>query len=191
MTDSRDGRGANGERGSGSARLGHRVPGRKTRPAYSRRRRVWYGYGKQASDEKSRFGLLLHDAPYLFTEVSVLGLPALGYVFVVDFAGDVGITGTTFVVWLTMTALATAIHTGLVRPLATGTLGWVSISPTLVALRLVYYNLVLVVAAYGSVALAALVGYPSASLGIAAAVGAAAMLAFPRIGESVARRRAR
>jgi hypothetical protein len=111
-------------------------------------------------------------------------------VFVVDFAGEVGITGTTFVAWMTMTAVATAIHTGSVRPLATRMRGWVSISPVLVGLRVVYYNLVLLVAVFGSTTLAALTGYPFVAVGFAAVVGAVAMLAFPRLAESVARRRA-
>jgi hypothetical protein len=190
MADSTNGPGTGREGGPGGSRRGDRVPGRKTRPAYSRQRRVWYGYGKQASDEKSRFGLFLHDVPYVFTEVFVIGFPALLYVFVVDQTGAVGITGPTFVAWMTMTAVGTAIHMGLVPPLATDTRGWVSISPSLVGLRLVYYNLVLLGAAYGGVALAAVVSSPSGALWTAAAVGTVAMLAFPRLGESVARRRA-
>ncbi|MFC6904256.1 hypothetical protein [Halalkalicoccus tibetensis] len=90
-----------------------------------------------------------------------------------------------------MTLVATAIHTGLVRPLVTDTLGWVSITPALVGLRLVYYNLTLLAASYGSVALAALVGYPPAAFASAVGVSGLAMLAFPRLAETVARQRAR
>lgn len=166
-----------------------RIPGRKTRPAYSRRRRTWFGVGQTGSAEKTVFGRFLHDIPYVFLEVFGLSLPASYYILSTVLDGGYGITGTAFVTVITMTIVATMIYTGLIRPLATDTLGWVSITPALVGVRLVYYNLALLVAAYGGVALATLVAYPPISLGVAVVVGGVAMLAFPRIAEGVARRR--
>ncbi|MFC7008460.1 hypothetical protein [Halalkalicoccus salilacus] len=173
------------------ARRNNSVPGRKTRPAYSRRRRIWFGWGQTGSAEKTVFGLFLHDVPYVFLEVFGLSLPASYYILNTVFDGGFGATGAAFVAWVTMTIVATLIHMGLIRPLATETLGWVSITPFLVGVRLVYYNLVLLVAAYASVALATLVAYPPISLVIAALVGCVAMMAFPRLAEAVARRRTR
>ena len=167
------------------------APGRKTAPAYTRRRRIWYGMGKTGSDEKSAFGRFLHDVPYVYAEISVVSLPALWYVLLTVRNGGFGVMGSALVVWTAMTLVATVIHMGSIRPLATGTLGWVSLSPSLVGLRLVYYNLAVLVGSYGSVALAALIGYPPLSLGTAAVVGILSMITFPRLAETVARRRAR
>lgn len=169
----------------------YRVPGRKTRPAYTARRRSWYGWGQTGSGDKSAFGQFLHDMPYIFAEISVLSLPVLVWIAATVQDGGFGVSGSAFVGWATMTVVATALHMGLVRPLATDTLGWVSITPSLVGLRVVYYNLAFLLTAYGSVALAALVGYPPVSLALAVAVATLTMLSFPRIAEIIARRRAR
>lgn len=168
-----------------------RVPGRKTRPAYASSRRSWYGWGSTGSGEKSAFGQFLHDAPYVFAEIAVLALPTLVWISATVVDGGFGVSGSAFAAWATMTLVVTAIHTGLVRPLATDTLGWVSITPPLVGLRFAYYNLALLAASYGSVALAALVGYSPAAFPSAVGVSALAMLAFPRLAETVARRRLR
>jgi hypothetical protein len=78
--------------------------------------------------------------------------------------GGFGVSASALIGWTTMTVVATALHMGLVRPLATDMLGWVSITSSLVGLWLVYYNLAFLLTAYGSVALAALIGYPLASI---------------------------
>ena len=171
------------------ARRSDRALGRKTRPAYSRQRRTWFGWGQTGSAEKSIFEQFLHDIPYVFLEVFGLSLPASYYILSTVLDGGYGITGTAFVAVLTMTIVATVIHIGLIRPLATETLGWVSITPALVGVRLVYYNLALLLVAYGGVALATLVAYPPISLGVAVVVGGVAMLAFPRFAEAVVRQR--
>lgn len=147
--------------------------------------------GKTGSDEKSAFGRFLHDVPYVYAEISVVSLPVLCYISLTVLNGGYGVTGLALVTWTTMTVAATMVHMGSIRPLATGTLGWVSLSPSLVGLRLVYYNLAVLVGSYGSVALAGLIGYPPLSLGTAAVVGVLSMMAFPRLAETVARRRAR
>lgn len=151
---------------------------------------MWFGWGRTGSVEKNVYGRFLHDLPYVFLEVFGLSLPASYYVLSTVVDGGFGVTGAAFVAVLTMTIVATVIHMGLVRPLATDTLGWVSMTPSLVGVRLVYYNLVLLVAAYGSVTLATLMAYPPASLVVAAVVGCVAMMAFPRLGEGIARRQA-
>lgn len=163
-------------------------PGRKTGPAYSRRRRTWYGHAETASVEKPAVRRFLHDLPYVFTEILVVSIPALYYILVNAPVTAFGVKDTAFVVWMTMVGVATLIHTGLVRPLATDTLGWVTLTPALVGLRFVYYNLTLLAAAYGSLALGALAGSPVLALGAAGVVSAGAMLALPRLAEMVARR---
>lgn len=164
------------------------VPGRDTRPAYSRERRTWYGYGTLTRTEKSGFGRFLHDATYVFGDVSTLGLPLLAYVAATDPPGGYGVTASVLVAWMTMWFVGTAVRGGWIRPLLTNTLGWVSLRPALLVTRLAYYNLTLALAGYGSVAAASGLGWPPASLVIASLVGALAALAFPRLAESLARR---
>jgi len=165
------------------------APGRKTRPAYTDRRQIWYGMGKRGSDEKGLFAQLLHDVPTLFAEVFVLGFPAIAYVFVTDFDGGAGLAGPAFVLWMTMTGVGTAIHAGLVRPPFTEFLGWVTLAPSLVVLRLLYYNLVLVGGVHASAAIGSAVGDAAVGLVAAVAIGSLAMLLFPALADAVARRR--
>lgn len=91
------------------------------------------------------------------------------------------------VAWMTMVSVVTLIHTGLIQPLATDALGWVTLTPTLIGLRFVYYNLTLLAATYGSLAFGAFVGSPLLALGAVGVVSAVPMLAFPRLAETVAR----
>ena len=158
-------------------------PGRKTRPAYTRRRRTWYGHGQTAPVEKNVFGQFLHDIQYVFAEISLVSLPVLYYFLV----SAPAMKETAFVAWMVMVIVATLIHIGSIRPLATDTLGWVTITPLLVGVRFIYYNLTLLAATYGGLALAAGVGAPVLSIGVAGVVGAASMLVFPRLAETVVR----
>ena len=56
-----------------------------------------------------------------------------------------------------------------------------SLRPSLIALRVLYYNIVLVVAVYGGLALATAVGVEIAAVGIAVIVGAVSISLFPRL----------
>ncbi|MFU8868564.1 hypothetical protein [Natronococcus sp.] len=166
-----------------------RTPGRRTRPAYTRKRQSWYGYGTIANLEKSRFGCFLHDVTSIFGEVSILGLPILLVVSVSDSTASYGVTTAAIVAWLTMVLVGALVRGGWVRPPGTETLGWLTFSPALIALRFVHYNTVLAVAAYGGVAVATVVGVPLLSVTVAVAVGVGSMLVLPAIGESIARSR--
>jgi hypothetical protein len=145
--------------------------------------------GKRGSDEKGLFAQYLHDVPTLFAEVFVLGFPAIAYVFVADFDGGAGLAGVAFVLWMTMTAVGTAVHAGTLRPPFTDVLGWVTLAPSLVVLRIVYYNLVLVGGVHASAALASAAGNATVGLIAVAAIGTLSMLVFPALADAVARRR--
>ena len=162
-------------------------PGRSIRPAYSRYRRTWYGYGRQARVEKSRFGCVLDDATYAFGDVSLAGLPVL---FGIMVTGQLDVQGATLSAWATMVLIVTVLRGGWIRPLATETRGWVSVTPSLILLRVVYYNLTLFVATYGGFVIASSMGLSMTvgSFGLAVAVGAGAMMAFPRLAERYAGR---
>lgn len=166
-----------------------KAPGRDTRPAYSRERRTWYGHGTLTRAEKSGFGRVLHDASYIFGDISVLSLPVLLIIMSVDPPDDGLLTLGALVAWMTMWAVGTTIRGGWISPLATDTLGWVSLRPALLGLRLVYYNLVIAVGAVGGLLVERTLETPyGASAMVFAFVGATvATLSFPRLAESLAR----
>ncbi|MCU4972631.1 hypothetical protein OB955_07750 [Halobacteria archaeon AArc-m2/3/4] len=164
------------------------APGRQTGPATTATRRSWYGHGTLTRVEKSPVNRYLHDVTYVFADVSIPSLPVLFVVMMTSVEAGFGAVPATMVGWATLVAVAAAIRGGWIQPLATDTPGWVAVTPSLVVLRLVYYNLLLFAVAYGSVALADLVGRPAASLGFAFAIALLATVLFPRVAESVYRR---
>ncbi len=159
--------------------------GRETAAARSNVRRVWYGYGQLGRAEKSGFGMFLHDTVRIYAEVSILSLPVLFAIMAAPAPGLLDAKATGLVAWLTMTLVGTLVRGGWVRPLATPALGWVRVSPSLLLLRLWYFNLALAVASFGGLALAGAVAPvlsgPLVALPWAACVAAVSMLAFPRV----------
>jgi hypothetical protein len=89
-----------------------RYPGRETAAAESRNRRTWYGYGKIARVEKSRFGVFLHDVTRIYGEISVLSLPALLVIFHYPKTTFVDVTAMALVAWMTMVLVGTLIRGG-------------------------------------------------------------------------------
>ena len=164
-----------------------KVPGRDTGPAYSPERRTWYGYGSLSRQEKDGFGRFLHDATYIFGDISTMALPSFFYVMAADTADSSAMTAGALVAWMTMWVVGTTIRGGWIRPFATETLGWVSLRPSLLGLRLIAYNGVILVAAAGGVAVADVVPMRYASLLFAFLVASLFTLSFPRVAESVAR----
>lgn len=160
-------------------------PGRETRPANSRQRRTSYGMGELTRKENDPLGCFLHDSAHVFADVSTLSIPVLYYVMMATEINFYGAGSATLVAWTTTTVVAALLRGGWVRPLGTDVRGWVSITPVLVGLRLVYYNLALLAAAFGGVAVASVAGVPAASFGVAVAVATATAMAFPRLAEIV------
>ncbi|NEU56531.1 hypothetical protein [Halorussus sp. MSC15.2] len=134
-------------------------------------------------DEKDGVGVFLDDVAYTFGDVSALGLPVLSVLLMADASEWFGLKAFGLVAWLTMVGGAALIRGGWVSPLATDALGWVAMTPWLVALRLVYYNATLALAAYGGRALAGRWS-PLAAAGFALVVGALSAALFPRAGDS-------
>ncbi|WP_265111829.1 hypothetical protein [Halosolutus halophilus] len=159
-------------------------PARQTEPAYSTTRRTWYGYGSLATVEKSGFGRFLHDCSTVFGDVSIPSLPVLFALVAAPGTGPYDATAAGLVAWTSMVVVGTAIRGGWIAPLATDTLGWVSITPSLLVLRVVYYNFVLAVAVFGGVAVANAAGIAPLSLVVAAVVAIGSALTFPRLAES-------
>jgi len=162
-------------------------PGRETAAARSNVRRIWYGYGQLGRAEKSGFGLFLHDVVRIYAEVSVLSLPVLFAIMGTPATGWLDAKATGLVAWLTMILAGTLIRGGWMRPFATPAPGWVRLSPSLLVLRVGYFNLALAVAAFGGLVVAgavtAVATGPAVALGWAGGVAATSMLAFPRVAD--------
>ena len=157
-------------------------PGRETAAAVSRKRRTWYGYGQIAQVEKSWFGVFLHDVARIYAEITVLSLPALFIIARYPVTTFVDVTAMGLLAWMTMVLMGTLIRIGLITPVATTSPGWVTLAPTLVVLRLGYFNLGLLVASFGGLGLATVAG-AAAGLLWAGGFGAVLMLLFPRTAE--------
>lgn len=158
-------------------------PTRQTRAATERRRWTWYGTGTTTKADKDGFGVFLDDVAYVFAETAFVGLPALYLVMRSGEPSFVGPTVSLSVAWIAMVVTGALIRGGWISPLATDVHGWVSLDSTLVALRVVYYNALMVgVAALGGTLAP---GCPILSLLCPAVVGAAAMLLFPALSDRV------
>lgn len=114
-------------------------------------------------------------------------LPILYLVLVTSGTKFFGTKSAAMIAWTMMVLVAGTIRGGWITPLGTSVPGWVSISPSLVALRLVYYNLALAVATYGGGALGTTLSLSLESVVFAAFVGAIAVGTFPRIAETFSR----
>ena len=159
-----------------------RHPGRETAAAESRNRRTWYGYGKIAQVKKNWFGVILHDLARIYAEITVLSLPALFLIAAYPVTTFVDVTAMALLAWMTMVLLGTLIRVGLLAPVGTTSPGWVTLAPTLLLLRLVYFNLGLLIASFGGFALAAVAGTTPGLLW-AGGFGGVLVLSFPRTAE--------
>ncbi|WP_123624614.1 hypothetical protein [Halorubrum sp. CSM-61] len=168
------------------------TPGRESAAARSRERRIWYGYGQLTRAEKSRFGVFLHDTTRLFAEISVFSLPVLLLVIEHPATGRFDAKATGLVAWIAAVVAATLVRGGFVRPLATPTPGWVTLSPSLLLLRIPYFNGGLALAIFGGLwversiaVLAPASGGIGVAAGLAWAAGVAtlASLSFPGIAD--------
>ena len=157
-------------------------PTRQTRAATERRRWTWHGLGTAAQTDKDGVGVFLDDVVYVFAEISFLSLPVLYAVMMGAGRAYFGVKTGVFAAWMAMVLVGTLIRGGWLTPLATDVPGWVSLKPSLVVLRLVYYNAVMGAVAYlgGTFATA---GYPFLSVVCPAVVGAGAAGLFPAVAD--------
>jgi hypothetical protein len=163
-------------------------PGRETQAADSTERRIWYGYGTLGRAEKDPLGMFLQDVVRIYAEISVLSLPVLVVVMLLPPGVWYDATATALVAWMLMTVVGTLIRGGWVQPLVTETRGWVTLSPWLLALRVVYFNLTFVLSAFGGVVIAVALDWPPAGVLWAAPVAIVSILLFPRVAEETAAR---
>lgn len=159
-------------------------PARDVAAARTRRRRSWVGHGRLVTEEKDPLGCFLHDVTRVFGDVSVPALPTLLFVLLRADRATVDLKAGAFFCWLALVVTATLVRGGWVGVPATPRRGWLSLTPSTVAVRLVAVNGALLVASYGCLAVTPLVG-PVVAAGLAAAVGVATGLVLPAVGERV------
>lgn len=155
-------------------------PGRETRAATTTYRSEFLAIGNRAGSEKDRLGALIADVGRIVGEVGATTLPVMLYL---PFA--VWRPAALFETWLaaltTVIAVATLIRNGRIASLPfTDAPGWARLLPTLIPLRLLYFNGTLLAAIYGGGAVADLTGSTAAGLALSVAVSAAATVSFPR-----------
>ncbi|QCJ46516.1 hypothetical protein [Haloprofundus sp. MHR1] len=163
-------------------------PGRTTETAESRQRWGWSGHGEGAKVEKDAVGLFLDDVAYAFADISVSALPAILAVYMLGDIRPFGARTATLVAWLTMVVVAAVIRGGWVTPLGSDVPGWVTLAPSLVLLRFLYFNAALALAGYGGAAISGELALPLESVGFAFVVGVLSAALFPRLAEDVSRR---
>jgi len=189
MSGSRDSSGREGYQTRTRAHRGGGVnpragpPGREQSVAETNYRRGWAGLGRASQVEKNAVGRFITDSYRVLGEVTVLTLPTLWYLRYAAESASVGIFNMWILASTAMALVGTLIRGGWLRPLWTDAPGWVRLLPKLVALRLGYFNLMLVVAMQGGLTVAGLTGAAAVGLLFATAVGALTALLFPRVAD--------
>jgi hypothetical protein len=158
-------------------------PSRNIRPARSRRRQSWSVHGGRTVEEKDAFGAWINDIEYAFGDVSGLSLPILAYVAYTGNPRYFGVTYAALLAWMTMVVSVGTIRGGWVVPLATDIHGWVSLKPSLILLRIFYYNIALAVAIYASTLIGLMINWPPITTLVAILIGAVAIGLFPRLAD--------
>ena len=158
----------------------HGPPGRETRAATSTYRNEFLAIGNRSGTEKDRLGALLTDFGRISGEVGLLTLPVM---LLLPFAGALA-PFAPFETWLvglaTMVAVGTLIRNGVIASLPlTDSPGWARLFPTLVLLRLLYFNGTLLAAILGGAVVVSATGSIVAGLLWSLVVGGAATLLFP------------
>lgn len=191
MSDSRDSGRSQGFQTRTRAHRGGGVnpragpPGREQHAAETNYRRGWFGWGQASQVEKNAFGVFFNDVYRVATEVVVLTLPVLWYLSFVAGTASAGIFDAWLVATAAMVLVGTLVRTGWVDPPLTTAPGWVRLFPKLVFLRLVYFNLALLVVMHGALA-ASRAADTGLVVGLVAAVGGAgSVLLFPRLTDDV------
>ncbi|MFC5134842.1 MULTISPECIES: hypothetical protein [Haloferacaceae] len=166
-------------------------PGRETRAATSNYRNEFLAIGNRGGSEKDRIGTLLADFGRIVGEVGALTLPVMLYLPFTPAREPPALFETWLVALTTMVVVATLIRNGLIAsPPLTDAPGWARLFPTLILLRLVYFNGTLLAAIHGGGAVGGVTGVTSAGLLWALVVGGTATLLFPRVVDEWMARRA-
>lgn len=156
-------------------------PGRETSAATATYRREFLGIGNRTGTEKDRIGVLLADFGRIAGEIGILTLPVMLYLPVARAWSPNALFESWLVALTAMIVVGTLVRGGWIAPPFTDAPGWVRLFPTLILLRLVYFDLALLAAVHGGSVVASLTGSIAAGLLSSLAVGGTATLLFPRI----------
>lgn len=172
-------------RGGGGLKPRAGPPGREQHAAETNYRRGWFGWGRASQVEKNAFGVVISDCYRVAAEVVVLTLPVLWYLSFVAGSASVGIFDAWLVATAAMVLVGTLVRAGWVHPPLTSAPGWVRLFPSLIVLRLGYFNLALLAVMYAALAVGQAVGPGLVTIIVAAVGGATTVLLFPRVTDVV------
>ena len=169
----------------------HGPPGREARAATSTYRNEFLAIGNRSGTEKDRLGALLTDFGRIAGEVGLLTLPVMLFLPFAEALAPFAPFETWLVGLATMVAVGTLIRNGVIGSLPfTDAPGWARLFPTLVLLRLVYFNGTLLAAILGGGAVVSATGSIVAGLLWSLVVGGTATLLFPAAVDAWMARRA-
>lgn len=156
-------------------------PGRETSAATSNYRREFLAIGNRTGSEKDRVGVFFADVGRIAGEIGTLTLPVMLYLPVAQAGKPFAFFETWLLALMTMIVVGTLLRGGWITPPFTDAPGWVRLFPTLILLRLVYFNGALLVSIHGGSAVAGETGVVAAGLLWSLSVSGAATLLFPRV----------
>jgi hypothetical protein len=166
-------------------------PGRETRAATSTYRNEFLAIGNRSGTEKDRLGALLTDFGRVSGEIALLTLPVMLFLPFAEALAPFAPFETWLVGLATMVAVGTLIRNGVIASLPfTDAPGWARLFPTLVLLRLVYFNGTLLAAILGGGVVVSATGSIAAGLLWSLVVGGTATLLFPAAVDAWMTRRA-
>ncbi|QGN07618.1 hypothetical protein Hrd1104_10115 [Halorhabdus sp. CBA1104] len=158
----------------------HGPPGRETSAATSNYRREFLAIGNRTGSEKGHLGVVLADIGRIAGEVGSLTLPVMLYLPVAPVREPVALFEAWIVALLTMIVVGTLLRGGWISPPLTDAPGWARLLPTLIWLRLLYFNGILLVAIHGGSIVAGQTGVAAGVLW-SLVVSATATGLFPRV----------
>ncbi|WP_181686005.1 hypothetical protein [Halorhabdus salina] len=156
-------------------------PGRETSAATSNYRREFLAIGNRTGSQKGQIGVLLADIGRITAEVGILTLPVMLYLPVAPVREPPALFETWIVALLTMIVGGTLLRSGWISPPFTNAPGWARLFPTLLVLRLLYFNGTLLVAVHSGSVVAGQTGMVGAGLLWSLGVSGTATLLFPRV----------
>lgn len=156
-------------------------PGRETSAATSNYRREFLAIGNRTGSEKGQIGVLLADIGRIAGEIGVLTLPVMLSLPVAQVWEPIALFEAWLVALITMIVVGTLVRSGWIAPPFTDAPGWARLFPTLILLRVIYFNGALLVAVHSGNVVAGETGMVATGLLWSAAVSAVLTLSFPRV----------
>lgn len=154
-------------------------PGRETTAATTNYRHGWIGVGSRSGSEKTIPGKVLADIGRIAGEIGILTIPTMVYLPIAA-GNSIGMFDAWIAALTTMLVVGTLLRGGWIAPPLTESPGWARLFPTLILLRVLYFNGVLLFVIHSGPPVADVTGVSVAGPLWAVVVGGIGTLLFPR-----------